>query len=76
MYAQYDLKIDHKFDYGIAAGIGLELNTAKIGHFTVEGRYYYGLSDIFGNSKKDVFSRSANGTIYVKMGYYITLMKN
>lgn len=76
MYAQYDLKIDHKFDYGIAAGIGLELNTAKIGHFTVEGRYYYGLSDIFGNSKKDVFSRSANGTIFVKIGYYITLIKN
>ena len=76
MYAQYGLKIDHKFDYGIAAGAGLEINTAKLGHFTLEGRYYYGLGDIFGNSKKDVFSRSANGTVVVKLGYYITVLKN
>ena len=76
MYAQYDLKIAHKLDYGITAGVGLELNTSKLGHFTLEGRYYYGLGDVFGNSKKDVFSRSANSSIVVKMGYYITVMKN
>lgn len=76
MYAQYDMKIDHKFDYGIAAGFGLELNTAKLGHLTLEGRYYYGLGDVFGNSKKDVFSRSANTTIVVKLGYYVTVLKN
>ena len=56
--------------------MGLELNTSKLGHFTLEGRYYYGLGDVFGNSKKDVFSRSANSSIVVKMGYYITVMKN
>ncbi len=76
MYAQYDMKIAHKFDYGIAAGVGLELNTAKLGHITLEGRYYYGLGDVFGNSKKDVFARSANGTIAIKIGYYITVMNN
>lgn len=76
MYAQYDMKIKHKFDYGITGGVGLELNTAKAGHFTIEGRYYYGLGDVFGNSKRDVFSRSANGTIVVKLAYYITVLKD
>lgn len=72
MYEQYDLDVKHKIDYGIAAGIGLELST-KIGRFNLEGRYYYGLADIFGNSKKDVFARSANGTICAKIGYFITV---
>lgn len=74
MYAQYDMAIKNKFDYGITAGLGLELNTG-IGHFTLEGRYYYGLSDLFGNAKKDVFSRSANGAIYAKIAYLINVGK-
>ncbi|MEG1580122.1 MAG: porin family protein [Bacteroidaceae bacterium] len=74
VYQQYTMDIKNKLDYGIQAGAGLELNTA-IGHFMVDGRYYYGLSDVFGNSKKDVFSRSANGTIMVKMTYLFDLKK-
>lgn len=74
MYAQYDMGIDHKFDYGITAGLGLELNT-KIGHFMVDGRYYYGLSDLFSNGKKDVFSRSNNGTVVAKLTYLFDIRK-
>lgn len=74
MFAQYSMPIDKKFDYGITAGIGAELTT-KIGHFLVEGRYYYGLSDIYKNSKKDVFSRSNNGTIYAKVTYLFDVRK-
>ena len=72
MYAQYDLPVKHKFDYGITGGIGVELNT-KAGHFLLEGRYYYGLSDVFGNSKKDVFSRSNHGAIIAKLSYLIDI---
>ena len=54
--------------------MGTELNT-KLGHFLVEGRYYYGLSDLFGNSKKDVFGRSNNNTIYVKFSYLFDVRK-
>lgn len=72
MYAQYGMSLDHKFDYGISAGLGVEWSTS-IGHFNFDGRYYYGLSDVFGNSKKDVFSRSANGTIMGKLTYFIDL---
>lgn len=72
MYAQYGMPIERKFDYGITGGLGVELST-KIGHFLVEGRYYYGLSDIYGNSKKDTFGRSNNGTITAKVTYLIDI---
>lgn len=72
LYAQYGMSIEKKFDYGITGGLGMEINT-RIGHFCIEGRYYYGLSDIYRNSKKDVFSRSNHGTIIAKISYLIDI---
>lgn len=69
----YNKPIDHKFDYGILGGIGLELKT-KAGNFFIEGRYYYGLGDIFKNSKTDDFGRSANTTISARLGYSIRIL--
>lgn len=71
---QYGKSIDNSFDYGIAGGGGLDLST-KAGHFILEGRYYYGLADIFGNSKKDPFSRSGNSSITVKLSYLFDIIK-
>ena len=65
---QYGKEIDHKLEYGITGGLGIELKTA-IGNFIIEGRYYFGLSDIFGNTKTDYFGRSANTSIYAKVAY-------
>lgn len=68
----YGKQTENKFDYGIAGGLGVEWKT-KAGNFFVEGRYYYGLADIFGNSKTDDFGRSANLTIYARVGYSIRI---
>ena len=46
-----------------------------IGHFVLEGRYYYGVGDMYGNSKKDPFSRSANSTIHIKLAYLFDIKK-
>lgn len=70
-HEQYDLKAKNSFDYGITGGLGCELNT-KAGHFLIEGRYYFGLANIFGASKADAFSRSANGAIIGKVTYLIS----
>lgn len=75
IYQQYGLPVKNKFEYGITAGLGIEVNTPKAGHFLLEGRYYYGLSDVFGNSKKDTFGRSANGMIAVKVSYLFDIVK-
>ncbi len=68
---QDSLEIQHKFDYGIAAGLGLEYSHPKFGHLMLEGRYYYGLGDIFGNSKRDYFGRSNLGNIVIKLTYLV-----
>lgn len=70
--AIYGKQTDNKFDYGIVGGAGLELKT-KAGNFFVEGRYYYGLGDIFNNSKTDDFGRSANTTISARIGYSVRI---
>lgn len=68
----YGKAIENKFEYGIAGGLGLEYKS-KIGNFFIEGRYFYGLSDIFRNSKTEDFGRSANTTITARIGYSIRI---
>lgn len=72
---QYDLKVQNKFEYGIAGGLGMDVSTKKGHHFILEGRYFYALSDIFSNTKKDPFGRSSNGTIYIKVSYLFDIIK-
>ncbi len=72
---QYSLSVQRKFDYGIAVGAGLEFSAPHFGHFIVEGRYYYGLGDIFNNSKSDYFGRSNLGQIVIKATYLFDIVK-
>ena len=76
--AQYDMPVEKKLDYGIAAGAGMEYSIPKVGHFLLEGRYYYGLGNIYGSSKKDYFGKRNFGQIVVKASYLfdITRTKN
>lgn len=67
--AQENMPIENKFDYGIMVGAGVEIHINKIGRFDIEGRYYYGLGNIFGDSKRDYFGISSHNTIFVKMTY-------
>ncbi|WP_311442394.1 porin family protein [Hoylesella enoeca] len=73
--AQDTMAVEKKFDYGIAAGLGLEYTVPRVGHFLVEGRYYYGLGNIYGDSKRDYFGRSNFGNIVLKMTYLFDLTK-
>ena len=72
---QESMAVERKFDYGIALGGGIEFSQPKVGHFIVEGRYYYGLGDIFKNSKSDYFSRSNFGQIVIKATYLFDIIK-
>ena len=74
MNKQYGKEVENTLEYGIAGGLGMELKT-RIGNFTIEGRYFFGLSDMFGNSKADPFGRSANTTITGKISYLIDITK-
>lgn len=69
---QYGKAIENKLDYGITASLGLEMRTGT-GNFGIEGRYYFGLGNIYGISKKDYFGRCANSTISVRATYSFNL---
>ncbi|MDR1090069.1 MAG: PorT family protein [Prevotella sp.] len=69
---QYYQMADKKTDYGLIVGMGLEFKTG-IGSFALEGRYSFGLGDIYNSTRSDVFSRSANRVISAKLTYYVKL---
>lgn len=71
---QYGKAVENLLEYGIAGGLGMELKSA-IGNFIVEGRYFFGLSDMYGNAKADPFGRSANTTITAKITYLVDITK-
>lgn len=73
VYQQYGKKAENKFEYGITVGLGGEYST-PIGHFLLEGRYYMGLSNIYGNSKTDPFPKSNHSTITFKVTYLFDVM--
>lgn len=71
----YHMPVENKVDYGIAGGVGLEFSQPALGHFLLEGRYYYGLGDLYGNSKRDYFNRSNLTNIVVKLTYLFDIAK-
>lgn len=60
-------------DYGLTAGLGYNLRTRKAGVFQLEVRAYYGLSDIFANTKSDYFATSNYLNAAVNIGWFFQL---
>ena len=73
--AQDSMAVENKFDYGVAVGAGVEFSNRHVGHFLVEGRYYYGLGNIYGNTKRDHFGRSNFGNIVIKFTYLFDIIR-
>ena len=73
--AQDSMAVEHKFDYGVAVGLGLEFSHRHLGHFLVDGRYYYGLGNIYGSTKRDYFGRSNFSNIVVKFTYLFDVIR-
>ena len=71
---QYGKAIENKLDYGVTASLGFEMRTGA-GNFGIEGRYYFGLGNIYGITKKDYFGRCANSTISVRATYSFNLIR-
>ncbi len=63
-----------RVDYGLIGGMGIGLKTA-MGDLDLEGRYYFGLADLFTNRRSEnaYFSRSAHRIIEAKLTWYIKI---
>lgn len=73
MTEQMATPIKNKFDYGIAGGAGFEFYISPRNSIVVEGRYYFGLGNIFPAAKADTFSASRNSSIEISLGYNFRL---
>ena len=70
---QMTMDVKNRLDYGICAGAGMEVNLNPKNSLLLEGRFYYGLTDVFPNHKTDVFSGSNSMTVSVTLGYFYRL---
>ena len=66
---QLDKAAENKFDYGIAAGAGVEIFINRRNSIMLEGRYYFGIGNIFKDSKRDFFAASRGSSIEITIGY-------
>lgn len=67
--AELAMPVKFKLDYGICAGVGFEYQVTSRNSIGLEGRFYYGLHDIFPNHKSDVFSASNGMSIQLNLSY-------
>lgn len=69
-YAHHDMGVEYKFDYGIQAGLGYEFKFSNQLSLQLQGRYYFGLGNIFPDTKADVFETSRNNTVQIVMALW------
>lgn len=65
--------VTQKVDYGIAAGLGCEFNINRKNSITLEGRYYFGLGNIFPSKRRDIFRASNMMYISFTAGYWFRI---
>lgn len=66
---QMSMEIKNKIDYGIVGGAGVEFRIGSRNALMLEGRYYFGLGNIFPSAKKDEFSASRLTSVEVSLAY-------
>lgn len=70
---QYGLDVKNHFDYGIVAGVGAEMAIGTKHSVMLEGRFYYGLGNIFSSKRSDEFSSSSGMSIGITAAYLFRL---
>ncbi|MEZ3589438.1 MAG: PorT family protein [Muribaculaceae bacterium] len=73
MTEQMSMEISNRFDYGISAGAGIEYKPVRRHAVSLEGRFYYGLGNIYPSNKRDTFAASRGISIMVSLGYWFRL---
>ena len=59
-----------KIDYGISAGLGTEFFINPRNSISLEGRFYFGLANIFSTKRQDNFGAANQMTISASLGYW------
>lgn len=71
--AQMTMPRKNKIDYGIAAGLGGEFNINRRNSLCIEIRFYYGLGNVFGAKRTDIFNASNQMSLLATLGYWFRI---
>ncbi len=74
VYPQQTMGVKSKVDYSIMGGTGFEFHTSA-GVWSLEGRYSFGLGDMFSNKAGEAFKASSNQNIYVSLSWMFPLSR-
>lgn len=69
----FTLPAKNKIDYGICAGLGGEFSINKRNSVYLEGRFYYGLGNIFSAKRTDPMRASNQMAITATLGYWFRI---
>lgn len=69
MTDQLRLEPSKRFDYGICAGAGIEFIIGRRDIINLEGRYYFGIGNVFPDNRADAFQASRSSSILITVGY-------
>lgn len=70
---QLTMPVTQKFDYGISAGLGGEFSINRRNSLYIEGRFYYGLGNLFSAKRTDTFRASNSMSIMASVGYWFRI---
>ncbi len=67
--------IDHPFDWGMAAGTGLYVNTRKAGIYELEIRFDYSFGGVYGTSITDTYNMASPMDLSVNLAWLMPVRK-
>ena len=70
-----DGTIDHRFDWGLAAGTGVLFDTRKAGVYQIEVRYDFSFGGVLGTSLTDHFSMASPMDLSINFGWLWPIRK-
>ncbi len=70
---RHEEKIERKFFWGLCGGPGVSIPIGQHHRIELEGRYTFGLGDIWGNARQDPYGLSAERRYSVSLGYCFSL---
>lgn len=73
VHDELTLPIEKKVDFGINAGLGGEFGITPYHSIQIEGRFYYGIGNIFNAGHRDPFRASNSMGISLTAGYWFRI---
>lgn len=70
VYKHHELPITEKFDYGLQFGLGYEFKFSQKISAQLTGRYYFGLANLWPDSKADDFEQASNSSFQISLAVW------